>query len=252
MCLPEGEWGRAGRFGLHPGLLDGALQAAAAGVVVGGSGDGSGGDGVGGFGGVGLPFSWSGVSLWASGASVLRVRLSPVGVGGFSVVAVDGEGVPVVSVERLAVRPVVAGQLERAGAAAGVGDVYRLEWMRFPVSGTVPELGAVALLGADLLGAGRGLAAAGVEVAPVGDRADLPGVVVLPVGAAASADGAVCPDGSVVRDAVVDVLDEVRRWVGDEGCGGSRLVVVTCGAVGDVVSDVAGAGVWGLVRSVQL
>ncbi|MDI5966652.1 SDR family NAD(P)-dependent oxidoreductase [Streptantibioticus silvisoli] len=251
VCLPEGEWGRAGRFGLHPGLLDGALQAAAAGVVVGGSdADGAGGSGAGGFGGVGLPFSWSGVSLWASGASVLRVRLSPVGVGGFSVVAVDGEGVPVVSVERLAVRPVVAGQLERAGVAAGVGDVYRLEWSRgAEVAG---ELGDVVVLGADGLGAGAALAGAGVGVRALSGVAELvagvvPDVVVLPVGGSPERTGT-----AVVRDAVVGVLGEVRCWVGDEGCGGSRLVVVTCGAVGDVVSDVAGAGVWGLVRSVQL
>ena len=42
--------------------------------------------------------------------------------------------------------------------------------------------------------------------------------------------------------------------VGGGGCGG-RLVLLTWGGVdvgdGGVVSDVAGAGVWGLVRSVQ-
>ncbi|CAM5527124.1 Carrier domain-containing protein OS=Streptomyces antimycoticus OX=68175 GN=SANT12839_011040 PE=4 SV=1 [Streptomyces antimycoticus] len=53
---------------------------------------------------------------------------------------------------------------------------------------------------------------------------------------------------------VVAVLEVLRLWVGDERFGGSRLVVVTRGAVsvgGEGVEDVGGGAVWGLVRSAQ-
>ncbi len=249
--LPEGERGDAGRFGLHPALLDAALQSAAAGVAAGG-GD-SAGECEGG--GVGLPFSWSGVSLWASGASVLRVRLSSLGAGGLTLLAVDADGVPVVSVERLAVRPVAAGQVERAAAGpgtGGLGEVYRLAWERFPAPAEDSLLGAdaVAVLGADPLGAAGGLAAAGVGVRTAESLADLPAdgevpeVVVLPVGGTGVAVEA-------VRDVLVGALDAVRGWVTDERCERSRLVVVTRGAV-EHVGDVGAAGAWGLLRSVQL
>ncbi|GDY50980.1 hypothetical protein SVIO_016030 [Streptomyces violaceusniger] len=52
---------------------------------------------------------------------------------------------------------------------------------------------------------------------------------------------------------VLEVLERVRAWVVDEELADERLVVVTRGAVdaGDGVEDVAGAAVWGLVRSAQ-
>ncbi|WP_030689644.1 beta-ketoacyl reductase, partial [Streptomyces sp. NRRL B-1347] len=52
---------------------------------------------------------------------------------------------------------------------------------------------------------------------------------------------------------VLEVLERVQAWVADEGLAGERLVVVTRGAVdaGGGVRDMAGAAVWGLVRSAQ-
>ncbi len=269
--LPEGERVGAGRFGLHPALLDAALQCAAAGVVV-GRAEGADGDASGAGVGVGLPFSWSGVSLWASGASVLRVRVSSLGVGGIAVVGVDEGGVGVVSVERLAVRPVVAGQVEQAAlaggaAGAGGGEVYRLEWVKFAAEQGVEGFGSagggsVAVVGADGLGVGVGLAGVGVRVESAGSVEELlsggvvPEVVILPVSAPESGVGSGGVDG--VRGVLVEALDVVRGWVGDGRCEGSRLVVVTSGGAGAGagagagVWDVAGAGVWGLVRSVQL
>ncbi|WP_406641701.1 type I polyketide synthase [Amycolatopsis sp. WGS_07] len=81
-------------FGLHPALLDAALHALAARDE---SGTAS------------LPFSWSGVTLHATGARALQVRLSPVP-GGYSVTAADQHGRPVLSVDSLALRPVALDQ----------------------------------------------------------------------------------------------------------------------------------------------
>ena len=51
------------------------------------------------------------------------------------------------------------------------------------------------------------------------------------------------------------MLGLVQEWLGEERLAGSRLVVVTRGAVaagpGEGVADLAGAAVWGLVRSAQ-
>ncbi|MFC3588636.1 polyketide synthase dehydratase domain-containing protein, partial [Streptantibioticus rubrisoli] len=83
--LGEEQRSRAGAYGLHPALLDAALH-----VV-----------GLGGFfadGGARLPFAWSGVSLHAVGASVLRVRVSAVGPDAVSLAVADGAGRPVASV----------------------------------------------------------------------------------------------------------------------------------------------------------
>src|SRR5262249_40073608 len=50
----------------------------------------------------------------------------------------------------------------------------------------------------------------------------------------------------------VRALVLVQAFLGQERFGGSRLVLVTSGAVGEGVADLGGAGVWGLVRSAQV
>ena len=50
------------------------------------------------------------------------------------------------------------------------------------------------------------------------------------------------------------VLALVQAWVGEPGWGAARLVVLTHGAVGLAgadITDLAGAAIWGLVRSAQ-
>ncbi|MCC4317694.1 type I polyketide synthase [Streptomyces malaysiensis] len=163
-----------------------------------------------------LPFSWRGFALEAVGATSLRVRLASVGAGSdaVSVLVGDESGRGVASVESLVLRPVDADQLNAVGGAAR-DALFRLEWVDAPA------------------------VAAGGEVAP---RTEVVRVV---------SDG---PDVvSEVYGRVLEVLERVRAWVADEGLAGERLVVVTRGAVdaGGGVEDVAGAAVWGLVRSAQ-
>ncbi len=79
-------------FGLHPALLDAALHTL----------DFSAGDGEP---ERRLPYLWSGVALHATGATELRVRLSPTGrETTFRVQAADGAGAPVFSAESLVLR----------------------------------------------------------------------------------------------------------------------------------------------------
>ncbi|WP_369218116.1 acyltransferase domain-containing protein, partial [Streptomyces flavofungini] len=74
-------------YGMHPALLDAAVQS----VGYAGLGDGK----------KLVPFSWSGVSLHAGGASVVRVRVARTGEDSVSIAAVDVEGAPVLSAESL-------------------------------------------------------------------------------------------------------------------------------------------------------
>ncbi|MGH3913350.1 MAG: type I polyketide synthase, partial [Pseudonocardiaceae bacterium] len=113
----------AGRFGLHPALLECALHAStfADQEVATPEGD------------VRLPFSWNGVVLHASGASVVRVRAVSTGVGVVSLQLADQTGRPVASIGSLVFRPVSAAQLQ---TTAGVGGwLFGVEWVRHEVCG---------------------------------------------------------------------------------------------------------------------
>ncbi|AEW95639.1 MULTISPECIES: type I polyketide synthase [Streptomycetaceae] len=100
-------------YGLHPALLDAALHP----VVLGALGDLD--DDV-------LPFSWSGVTLHAVGATTLWVRLRAAGSGTVAVDVADATGAPVARVESLALRP-----LDRAALNEGARPrlpLLRLAW----------------------------------------------------------------------------------------------------------------------------
>ncbi|MEF9908104.1 SDR family NAD(P)-dependent oxidoreductase [Streptomyces sp. P9-A2] len=132
VALPSGEVDAAGGFGLHPALLDAALHAGAFSGAEESDGEG-----------LFLPFAWSGVSLHASGASLLRVRLTSSGPEALSLELADGAGAPVASVESLRLRAVSAEQLRVPGA----GDLlFRVEWSAVPVVEAADVAGEVAVL----------------------------------------------------------------------------------------------------------
>ncbi len=160
-----------------------------------------------------LPFSWQGVSLHAAGASRARVRVAPAGAGAASVEIADAAGLPVLSVRSLTMRPVSAGQLAAAAAPAAVAEgLLAVTWS--PVS--------------------------------LGDNGISDGLIVWELGAAG-------PDVlASVRAATHEVLGVLQSWLGGDEPG--VLAVLTRGAAapaGEEVSDLAGAAVWGLVRSAQ-
>ncbi|MDT5040532.1 MAG: candicidin polyketide synthase FscF, partial [Actinoplanes sp.] len=137
VALPD-EVDGAENFGIHPALLDAALQAVGFCLLDSGQ--------------LLMPFSWSGVSLHAGGASVLRVRLARTGEDSVSIVAVDAQGLPVLSVESLALRVPSGLQGPNARSAARHG-LLRLDWVPAPkttAAGPVP----FAVLGSTAYGAG--------------------------------------------------------------------------------------------------
>ncbi|MFD4779231.1 polyketide synthase dehydratase domain-containing protein, partial [Streptomyces sp. NPDC058427] len=242
VSLPEGARGEAAGFGLHPALLDSALHAS----LLADEGEQGGG---------GLPFSWEGVSLHATGAATLRVRLLPAGKDAVSISAFDPSGQPVVSVESLLVRAVSAEQL---GGPTGPGRdmLFGVDWA--PVQDT-PEPAStepVAVIGPDALNLAAAVARSGgtVETAvglgalAAGDS-PVPGTVLVAI--------AVRPEAGVVESAhalTSEVLALLQEWLSQDRFDGSRLVFVTRGAVSvddGTVTDLAASAVWGLVRSAQ-
>ncbi|WP_443050286.1 SDR family NAD(P)-dependent oxidoreductase [Streptomyces sp. NBC_00236] len=217
-ALPTGT--PATDFRLHPALLDAALHGVALSGAVGE--------------GAALPFAWSGVSLGAVGASTVRVRVSVVGEGRVSVVLADAGGGVVASVDSLVLRSV--GGERRAVAESGVaGSLFGVEWPE----AALPDAGAV-----DGVSVGRWADVRGTSGA-------VPDVVVYESPRAGEVDAGAA---DAVRDAVCEALEVVQEWLGDERFADARLVVRTAGAValpGEGLLDVAGAAVWGLVRSAQ-
>ncbi|MGH3971545.1 MAG: SpnB-like Rossmann fold domain-containing protein, partial [Mycobacterium sp.] len=158
-----------------------------------------------------LPFSWQGVCLHAVGASQVRVRIAPAGTGAVSVDLADGSGLPVLSVRELVVRPISIGALSAALAAAAGGGGGLYEVAWSSIS-LEPNV----------------IAAQNVWEPTSGDTV------------------------ASVYAATHEALGELQSWfAGDDA---RMLVVLTRGAVGlagEEVTDLAGAAVWGLVRSAQ-
>ncbi|MEY9969587.1 acyl transferase domain-containing protein/short-subunit dehydrogenase/acyl carrier protein, partial [Streptacidiphilus sp. MAP12-16] len=239
VALPEENRAEAAQFGLHPALLDGALHAVGLGGLVEDTGQAG-----------RLPFAWSGVSLHAAGASVLRVRIAPEGPDAVSLAVADGAGVPVATVESLVLRAFSVDQL--SGAGSGYHDaLFRPEWTGVALP-SVGSDGTVAVLGAEGLGLDRAERHAdlGGLVAAVSADAVVPDLVVVP--------WAPDPNEDVVpatHAAVHGVLALLQEWLAEDRFARSRLVLVTRGAVavgaGPEPVDVASAAVWGLVRSAQ-
>ncbi|WP_344571334.1 SDR family NAD(P)-dependent oxidoreductase, partial [Streptomyces fulvorobeus] len=240
--LPESAQGDAAAFGLHPALLDSALHAS---MLVGeASGEGGG----------GLPFSWEGVSLVASGASALRVRIAPVtGRDAVSISVADLSGAPVASVDSLLVRAVSNEELS-ADAALAREALFGLDWVPVPPGAEAHE--AVALIGPDTFGLVDGLSGTGASVETYTDLASLaagdapvPGAVLVSVAGRDRGDVV-----ESVHALTTEALTLVQEWLAGERFADSRLVFVTRGATasGDEdITDVAASSVWGLVRSAQ-
>ncbi|MEV4615666.1 beta-ketoacyl synthase N-terminal-like domain-containing protein, partial [Kitasatospora sp. NPDC049258] len=170
--------GEATGFGLHPALLAAVVAADGRGLV---------------------PVSWAGVSLHASGASVVRARLTRVGEEALALAVADVAGDPVLSVDSVTLaEPLVADP--NGGELAG--SLLRLEWVPAVLSGVS---GAVSR----------------VEVASLGELGEVvPELVVVAVpGVSAGGD---VPGG--VHEVSAWVLGLVQEWLAGERFVRSRLV----------------------------
>ncbi|MDX2939812.1 type I polyketide synthase, partial [Streptomyces ipomoeae] len=250
VALGEEQRPTAGAYLLHPALLDAALHALLPGVA---ADDGR---------GPVLPYAWSGVTLHAAHASVLRVRLTWTGDETVSLAVADGFGAPVAGIGSLTLRPLRRETFTTAAGGSGDG-LFRVEWIDAAgaetgagsgsatgaATGTQP--GGWVVLGDDTAAAALGgTAVAHPDLAELTRAVDagapVPETVLLPLAAA---------DDDVVaatRDTLHRVLTVTQEWLADQRFAGSRLVVLTHGAVAtcdEPVRSLEQAGVWGLLRS---
>ncbi|MFI6449506.1 SDR family NAD(P)-dependent oxidoreductase [Kitasatospora sp. NPDC050543] len=266
VALPPTAEADGGLFGLHPALLDAALHGTF--LQESSAHDGGGAQGR-------LPFSWSGVALHAVGATALRVRITPQGADTIALALADATGRPVATVDSLVLRPVAAGQLR--GAHAGHHDaLFEVEWTAVPAgapesAATDPAAAGLAVIAApgqpDAAEAlHRSLRTAGVAAEAYPDLAALaaavaagapaPAFVLAPFGGEFPAAGTALPSADAVRTATHRALALAQSWLDQRGAlADARLVAVTHGAVatagGEQAGDLAGAALWGLLRSAQ-
>ncbi|GLW22649.1 SDR family NAD(P)-dependent oxidoreductase [Microbispora triticiradicis] len=260
VALPEDQQARAGRFAVHPALLDAALQAA---VVDGlGAADEES--------PARLPFSWHDVILHAAGAVALRVRLTPAGPDALTLAAYDPSGRPVVTVGTLVLRPASAEQVS-AGLPRD-DSLFTVDWT--PAGPAPQDLSGVprggwASVGADNVRVTDALRsswgdsrwhpdiASLREAVAAGEPAPALAVVLCePPAGEAQVIGEARAAGDVpagVLGTAAGTLALVQSWLADDRLASSRLVVVTRGATaaGGRVPDLAGAAVWSMLRSAQ-
>ncbi|MFI0822794.1 type I polyketide synthase, partial [Streptomyces sp. NPDC021115] len=248
VALPEAA-GHHDGFGIHPVLLDAALHPLLLADRFAADSEPTEAEQL------WLPFVWSGVSLHATDATTLRVRLtrrreSPAGERGLRLLVADAGGAPVLTVGSLTMRPADAEQLRSVGGR-DVGGLFTLDWTPLPAEPVMSDDddGWVVM--------GRDDGAGGAACHP-----DLTAL------AAAMDDGTPAPtmaltylpDDDLVADAtdgltaVEYALHLVQGWLAEPRLVEARLAVVTRGAIAHAeegAPDLAGAAVWGLLRSAQ-
>ncbi|MGF1428946.1 type I polyketide synthase [Kitasatospora sp. LaBMicrA B282] len=239
--LPAQQQEHAERFGLHPALLDAALQT----MFLRPAPEATEGTGQAETPGAGwLPFSWTGIRLHAAGASALRVRLTPAGAAAVTVRVSDPAGTPVATVDSLLLRPLAAGQLT-APDRATTDALFQVDWEQ------LAEAAAAETAAADLATAPALARITGVEELTALDQVPELVLVQGPFGdLPTTADPA-----ERVRAATHRVLALLQAWLADERFEASRLVLATHRAVPvhpeEAIADLADAACWGLVRSAQ-
>ncbi|BFO16851.1 hypothetical protein SHKM778_32390 [Streptomyces sp. KM77-8] len=201
--LPADVAADAAAFALHPALLDAVLHST---DLATDQPEGA---------PTRVPFSWTGVSLYASGASAVRVRILPGGPDTAALHLYDGTGAPVARVDAVVSRPLDQDALhsERAHTEAPM----RLDWYEAP---------------------------------PADDSKDRPQPTVI--GPFPTPDGPADVPGAV-RAVIGQVLDRLRERLADDDTG-TPLLVLTRGAVSASTAEtveLAQAPVWGLVRAAQ-
>ncbi|MFE9324528.1 type I polyketide synthase [Nocardia sp. NPDC052278] len=224
-------------FQLHPALFDMALHAGLVGLIwsedKGNPAEGK------------LLFRWGATRFYTtSKVTTLRVMAVLRSAEAISVMAVDQDGNPVVSVDEVVMRSYDAQQF-RAALSGGRAARYGLRWTAVEASG-----GLAPSLSAAVLGAARvpGIDERYPDLAALAAAPSLPDIVVWSESTASHHDSQ--PSAS---DRVKVALRMVNGWLAEERFARSRLVVVTdrAATLPDEAPDTASAAVWGLISSAQ-
>ncbi|MEU8890495.1 type I polyketide synthase [Streptomyces sp. NPDC048442] len=232
--LPESATADAGRYALHPALWDAALHAEVLAAPPAGPAR--------------LPFAWRGTTVYATGATALRVRLRSTGPDTVTLDLADHAGRPVARVESLTTRP-VPDSVDAVGLGLGAAaGLYGLRWTGIPAGGGAGGDGpALTVAEPDDLG----LRAALASQPTTAGAAACETVVVSLASPSAAAESAGSTDPAAdTHTMTTRALELLRARLSGPAAPGARLVVVTRGATGPA-PDLPAAAVWGLVRAAQ-
>ncbi|WP_408993638.1 SDR family NAD(P)-dependent oxidoreductase [Streptomyces europaeiscabiei] len=253
IVLPDGDTAGTSGFGVHPALFDAALH-----TLVGTTRGEQDADSE----TVLLPFAWTDVTLYATGATELRVRveLEPSGEGGetrASVLLADGTGRPVASARGLRLQRASAEQLRAVGR--DTDHLYRVEFQ--PVEAeTLTASGAGDAAGTLVLGDGEGLVARSLDAPAFADLDALlaadPAPQRIVVDRTPRPSGTAGPSAAERAHATaIGELALVQRLLASPALVDTEVVWVTGDAVStrpdDTVAALGTAPLWGLVRSVR-
>ncbi|HEY8979960.1 MAG TPA: type I polyketide synthase, partial [Streptomyces sp.] len=227
VALTEEQAPEATRYVLHPALFDAALHPLLRGVVD----DGRHG---------GLPFAWSGVKVHATGATRLRVHLTPTGPDSVALDLADADGVPVATVGTLTWREVDPEALR--GVGRDHDDLFTIEWRDVPATESAPTVPV--LLAADDLTAAFPESVAHPDLdalrQALDEGAPVPDLVVTRV---PRGEG---DPSAATHTAVTGTAALLCAWLSDERLAKTVLAVVTSGGVDG--TDLAAASSRGVVR----
>ncbi|MFF8175606.1 SDR family NAD(P)-dependent oxidoreductase, partial [Streptomyces chartreusis] len=222
--LPGPGHADATAFLLHPALADAAQHA----VTYGDLGTLSEG---------GLPFSWEGVRLHATGATALRTRITRLDDDTVTLTATDPAGNPVLTVDALVTRP--ATTTTRTAPDA----LFTVDWQTLGDT-TATDL-HLAVIGADAADLADALRTPDTTVTVAPDLAALetaPPVVLTRI----TSEPDDSPIPTALRSTTERALDLVHSWLADPRFADSRLVVAT-----PATGDLPAAAARGLLRTAQ-
>jgi acyl transferase domain-containing protein/NADPH:quinone reductase-like Zn-dependent oxidoreductase/acyl carrier protein/NADP-dependent 3-hydroxy acid dehydrogenase YdfG len=227
VTLPEALAGEAGRFSVHPALLDAALHA----ILLTAPDETS----------PEMPFSWSGLQLHQNGSTALCVRIAPDGADGYSLEAISPGGRSVASVATLAFRR-VPGTARPAGPGA---RLLRLEWIPAAVDRR-QDPGAITVLGAPHPALRDVAARTSLSdlLTALDDGIPAPGTLVV----RHAAQGDLEDPPQAIRAIAGEHLDILRTCLTDSRLAATHLVLLTAHATNGR-PDLPAAALAGLWRS---
>ncbi|MBL7551110.1 SDR family NAD(P)-dependent oxidoreductase, partial [Frankia sp. AgB1.9] len=237
----------ASDYEIHPALLDAALHALAVGDAAESSPPGA----------VRLPFGWNDVTLHASGARSLRVRLAPAGQDSVSITAWDEAGSLVLHVGSLVLRTANLSPSAGSSQLAAARSLYQIDWAPLDVTEADQDAGLLAVLDGVHHAAldevdGDVVSAESLTDLTDGEDARLPDIVIATLGEPAASAG----PGHAAESAhllTTQTLSLVGRWLSEPRLAAVTLVLLSRGAVelpaAGGAPDLAAAAARGRVRA---
>ncbi|MFI2208025.1 SDR family NAD(P)-dependent oxidoreductase, partial [Streptomyces sp. NPDC020192] len=235
VAVAENEADRARKFGVHPALLDAAVQASAyAELEPAPAGR--------------LPIGFADVTLHAEGATATRARVARTGPDSVSVELADGNGDPVLTIGSVTLgAPPVSGPT----AASRGGTALALDWPELPTPEDGTDDARFAFVPAPATDASWLPEAAYASLEDVLGEESPPRYVALAV-----SGGELDDMVQVVHATTRWVLEQLQHWLAEERFADTTLAVLTRGAIAahhdEPVPDLGAAAVWGLLRTAQM